>query len=64
MARKADEILTADQVAEATGLSAQMVRDYCRRDAFPGARRLGRAWIIPRSALKKFKRNDLGRPRT
>lgn len=57
-------LLVAPQVAEETSaewiphtrspLGARRTRELARRGAFPGARKVGRRWLIPRTVLNAY----------
>ncbi len=40
-----------DEAADYLGVSAETIRNLCRRGEIPGARQVGRQWRIPRSYL-------------
>lgn len=44
--------LTAAQTAEKWNISLRRVQDLCRLDRIPGARRMGRDWMIPADAKR------------
>jgi DNA-binding CsgD family transcriptional regulator len=44
--------LTAAQTAEKWNISLRRVQDLCRMDRIPGARRMGRDWMIPADAKR------------
>lgn len=46
--------LTCTQVAPRVKLDASSVRRWCRRKAFPGAKKDRRGWRIPASAVRVF----------
>ncbi len=43
---------SADEAARRWGISARWVQALCRSRRIPGAQRLGRVWLIPRTAKK------------
>lgn len=55
-------ILTATEVARIYGVAYSTVTAWCR-DGVLSARRFGRAWAIPASALVDFEPPERGRPR-
>jgi len=57
-------LLTTDQAAERLGVTRGRVLQYLRDGRFPGAGRLGPAWIIPEAAVAAFERRKTGRPAT
>lgn len=46
--------LTCTQVAPRVKLDASSVRRWCRRKAFPGAKKGPTGWQIPASAVRTF----------
>jgi hypothetical protein len=46
--------LTCTQVAPRVKLDASSVRRWCRKKAFPGAKKNHRGWIIPVRAVRTF----------
>ncbi len=46
------EYEAADEVAKRWGVSTRWVQALCRERRIPGAKQLGRVWLIPRGALK------------
>lgn len=44
--------VTAEQAADKWGITARRVQALCVNGQVDGARRLGRAWIIPKDAPK------------
>ncbi len=49
---KTEEYKTVAETAEAWGVSARRVRDFCLNGRIPGAKAEGRSWLIPTSAEK------------
>ena len=60
-------IFTAAQVAGRMSLSKELIAKYCREGRFPGARMMGRLWLIPAAAVGQFedahRKYAPGRPR-
>jgi excisionase family DNA binding protein len=52
MARAQLEYYSVDEVAKLLGFHPDTVRLWCREGKLPGARKFGRDWRIPRSALE------------
>lgn len=50
------------ECAEILGLKVDDVRNYCRRDRFAGAVRLGNEWLIPRETVQEYLTKSRGRP--
>lgn len=52
-------VTTPDEVAAATDgeVSVATVRRFCRAGRFPGARLMGRSWVIPVSEAEQFLRS-------
>lgn len=44
------------------GISEEMIRVYCRRGKFPGARQRRGRWTIPRKAVEGFEPASVGNP--
>ncbi|MGH9761246.1 MAG: helix-turn-helix domain-containing protein [Blastocatellia bacterium] len=67
MARAAERLLLVPQVAERLGESERTIRNWARKNLFPGAKLMesprGPYWMIPESDLKSFKKPPRGRPR-
>lgn len=51
-------VTTPDEIAAATDgeISTETVRRFCRTGRFPGARLMGRSWVVPRSEAEAFLR--------
>ena len=47
-----DEGMTTAEIAEATGTSESQWRNKAAAGYFPGARKTGKTWVIPKSILK------------
>ena len=47
-----DELLSTEQVADLLGFQPETVREWLREGRFVGARRVGRRWRVPRSAVE------------
>jgi hypothetical protein len=49
-------VTTPDEIAASTDgeISAATVRRFCRDGLFPGARLMGRSWVIPTSEAAQF----------
>lgn len=64
-----NNLLTTAQVAKELDVDPSRVRQLCRADKMPGAKLIGRDWMIPRSALAAARKRNkktgypLGRPR-
>ena len=46
-----DEYISSAEAAEALGYAQEHVARLCREGAFPGAKKIARNWLIPRSEL-------------
>ena len=57
------DVFSVDQVARRFGVTHNTVREWCKRGKLKGER-LGKIWVVPRSALVGFQRPRMGRPRT
>ena len=57
---KLDDWLTATEAAEIMGLTRQHVGGLCRNGALPGAQKLGRYWVIPRSSVEAYEPGPQG----
>jgi hypothetical protein len=44
------EFISAEQTAKKWGISAQRVREYCRKGRIEGAKRFGLVYMIPDNA--------------
>lgn len=52
--------VTTAEAARMLGIKSDSVRVYCKhRDVFPGARKIGRDWWIPRSEVLAYKRKQV-----
>ena len=58
-----DELLSTQQVSKLTGLSGARVRLLCQQGRFPGALKVSRDWVVPRSGAEFFLRHDRDRRR-
>lgn len=52
--------LTAKDFAKKLKLSPQSVRRYCWDKSIRGAQKVGRDWLIPKTELKRYRREHLG----
>ena len=48
--------LTIRDVAERLGKNKATIRRWAERGAFPGARKIGRPWLIPEEDVERVKR--------
>ena len=53
-------IMMIEDVAQRWGKSSQVIRDWARKGAFPGAFHIGRIWVIPRASVLELERADAG----
>lgn len=56
------DLLTSAQTAEALGVDLSRVQQLARAGRFPGARKLGRDWLIPVSDVLAWAPGPVGRP--
>lgn len=56
-------MITVKQFAKRRGVSEMRVRQLLQERRIPGARKLGRDWILPDRPVIKPPRNPRGRPR-
>lgn len=59
--RTADTDLVLAEVATELGLSHERARQLVVMGRLPGARRLGRWWVVPRSSVIDLKRQRAGK---
>lgn len=55
-------LLTTAQAAEVLSLSVRRVKQLCTDGRFPGARKLGRDWLIPAGDVASFEPQLAGNP--
>lgn len=48
------EIMVCEEYAAAVGKSPEQVKQFLRQDRIPGARKIGRDWVVPRSSIDKY----------
>ena len=51
------------EVAAILGIRPVRTRELCRAGRLPGARKVGRCWIVPKDSIKAYKPGMSGRPR-
>jgi hypothetical protein len=49
-----DNYATVDEAAEIAHRKASLIRVLCRDGRFPGAVKMGNAWIIPREEIEAY----------
>lgn len=49
-----DNYLTGAEVAEILGKTPGMIAKLCQTGKLPGAEKMGKTWIIPKIAVKKY----------
>jgi len=55
------KVWTAETLAQAEGFNPSRVRQLCLEGRFPGARKLGKAWIIPDDDVQAWREQDRDR---
>jgi hypothetical protein len=58
-----DDLLTAADTAARLQVSLRWVQTLCKSARVPGARKVGRDWLIPAAVLPHIPRQPRGRPR-
>ena len=56
------QIINVKEAAQRLGVSIQTARLWCSKGLIPGAKKIGRDWMIPVEALDMIERPKLGRP--
>lgn len=59
MKKAASETMTPKQVAQRLGVTLSYVYHELWADRLPGARKVGKAWLIPATAIKERKEPTL-----
>ena len=54
--------LTVQQTALRLGVTLKYVRDLLYEQKLPGARKMGRVWVIPASAIEARQKKAQGQP--
>lgn len=58
--RLVEDLISAVEAAERLGISKKWILALCAQGRIPGARKIGRQWVIPPGA--KIEPTGLGRP--
>lgn len=48
------DIMVCEEYAQAVGKSPEQIKQFLRQDRIPGARKIGRDWVVPRSSIDKY----------
>lgn len=48
------DILVCEEYARAVGKSPEQIKQFLRQNRIPGARKIGRDWVIPKSSIDKY----------
>lgn len=58
-----EKLYSIAETAEKIGLSIPRIQVLCRQGRFPGAIKVGRAWVVPESAIQGYTPGQPGRPK-
>jgi excisionase family DNA binding protein len=50
-----DKYVTVEEAAELANRKASLIRILCREGRFPGAAKMGNAWVIPKEEVEAYR---------